>query len=140
MRTKKQKSVYGIGVDICNVSRMSEKLFRHGDKFAKKLLTNSEYELYCISSNKAQYLAKCWATKESFVKALGTGFTDEFMWGDISYFSPKSSYLKTNRPVVRLSERASQSSLMKHKIVHLSVSDEIDNVIAYVVIEEEYNA
>jgi phosphopantetheinyl transferase (holo-ACP synthase) len=28
---------------------------------------------------------------------------------------------------------------MKRKVVHLSVSDEIDNVIAYVTIEEEYN-
>lgn len=137
MQNKKQKSVYGIGVDICSVSRMREKLSRHGDKFAKKILTNSEYTLYCNSSNKAQYLAKCWAVKEAFVKALGTGFSGNFMWGDINYASPTKTYTNIRRPYVRLSERALYSSEMKNKNIHLSVSDEVENVIAFVTIEEE---
>jgi phosphopantetheinyl transferase (holo-ACP synthase) len=61
------------------------------------------------------------------------------MWGDVGYFSPKTTLTKTKRPIVQLSDRARWSDTMRGKTVHLSVSDEIDNVIAYVIIEEEYN-
>jgi holo-[acyl-carrier protein] synthase len=135
MRTKKQKSVYGIGVDICNVSRMSEKLLRHGDKFAKKLLTSSEYTIYITIetiTERARFASKCWAVKEAFVKALGTGFTGDFQWGDIAYVSPGNQ-----RPSILLSERAHYNRLMKNKKLHLSVSDEKMNVIAFVTIEED---
>lgn len=135
----KVKSVHGVGVDIVQVDRVRRKLDNHGEKFAQKILTSSEFMLYKDVDDKATYVAKCWAVKEAFVKALGTGFSDEFMWGDVGYFSPKSSYTKTKFPRVQLSERARHSDMMQNKTVHLSVSDEIDNVIAFVTIEEEYN-
>lgn len=133
------RRIHGVGVDIVQVDRVRRKLDNHGDKFAEKLLTSGEYVLYKDIDDKATYVAKCWATKEAFVKALGTGFADEFMWGDVGYFSPKSTLTKTKRPIVQLSDRARWSDMMRNKKVHLSVSDEIDNVIAYVTIEEEYN-
>lgn len=133
------RKIHGVGVDIVQVDRVRRKLENHGDKFAEKLLTSSEYVLYKDVEDKATYVAKCWAVKEAFVKALGTGFADEFMWGDVGYFSPKSTLTKTKRPIVQLSDRARWSDIMRNKKVHLSVSDEIDNVIAYVTIEEEYN-
>ena len=133
------RRIHGVGVDIVQVDRVRRKLENQGDKFAQKLLTSGEYVLYKDVDDKATYVAKCWATKEAFVKALGTGFADEFMWGDVGYFSPKSTLTKTKRPIVQLSDRARWSDIMRNKKVHLSVSDEIDNVIAYVTIEEEYN-
>lgn len=139
---RKQKSVYGIGVDIVSVSRMFEKLRRHGDKFARKILTSYEYSLYSNMSDKhkkAQYVAKCWAVKEAFVKAMGTGFSGNFTWGNIGYFSPKGS-LTNGRPRVNLSDDIRWDSRMINKVIHLSVSDETDNVIAFVTIEERgYN-
>ena len=137
MLNKKRKSIYGIGVDICNVARMHEKITRNGDNFVKKLLTSYEYSLYKDVENKAQYVAKCWAVKEAFVKAMGTGFTDDYTWNNIGYFSPRSSYTKQNRPRVQLSDAIAFGNDMKNKTVHLSVSDEVDNVIAFVTIEEE---
>ena len=122
----------GIGVDICNVTRMFDKLESNGDKFAKKILTPGEYVKYSaikLKHQKAQYLAKCWAVKEAFVKALGTGFTKDYSWSTIEYFSPIGTY-GTAHPQVRLNKR------LENKIVHLSVSDEKENVIAYVTIEE----
>ena len=135
----KAKKIHGIGVDIVQVDRVRRKLENQGDKFAEKILTSGEYTLYKDVDDKATYVAKCWAVKEAFVKALGTGFSGNFMWGDIGYFSPKSNYTLTKHPMIRLSDRASWSDAMRGKTVHLSVSDEIDNVIAYVIIEEEYN-
>ena len=133
------RRIHGVGVDIVQIDRVRRKLENHGDKFAEKLLTSGEYVLYKDVDDKATYVAKCWATKEAFVKALGTGFADEFMWSDVGYFSPKSTLTKTKHPIVQLSDRARWSDIMRNKKVHLSVSDEIDNVIAYVTIEEEYN-
>lgn len=135
----KVKSVHGVGVDIVQVDRIRRKLENHGEKFAQKILTPSEFMLYKDVDDKETYVAKCWAVKEAFVKALGTGFSDEFMWGDVGYFSPKKRYTRVAHPRVQLSERARESDLMRNKTVHLSVSDEIDNVIAFVTIEEEYN-
>lgn len=137
MQNKKRKSIYGIGVDICNVARMHEKITRNGDNFVKKILTSYEYSLYKDVENKAQYVAKCWAVKEAFVKAMGTGFTDDYTWNNIGYFSPRSSYTNQNRPRVQLSDAIAFGNDMKNKTIHLSVSDEVDNVIAFVTIEEE---
>lgn len=132
-KNKKQKRIYGIGVDIVEVARMEEKI--SNDNFAKKLLTSSEYNVYVsieTITERARFASKCWAVKEAFVKALGTGFTGDFQWGDIAYMSPGNQ-----RPSILLSERAHYNSLMKNKTLHLSVSDEKMNVIAFVTIEED---
>ena len=121
--------IHGIGVDIVEVDRMRNIIIKHGDKFSRKILTPSEQLVYDKSTNKAQYMAKCWAVKEAFVKALGTGFTKDYSWSTIEYFSPIGTY-GTAHPQVRLNKR------LENKIVHLSVSDEKENVIAYVTIEE----
>ena len=67
-------------------------------------------------------------SKRGFVKALGTGFTKDYSWSTIEYFSQLGH--GTAHPQVRLNKR------LENKIVHLSVSDEKENVIAYVTIEE----
>jgi len=130
---KEQKHrIYGIGVDICNVNRIFEKLENNGDKFAKKILTSGEYKKYSdikLKHQKAQYVAKCWAVKEAFVKALGTGFTKDYSWSTIEYFSPIGTYGPAH-PQVRLTKS------LEKKNVHLSVSDEKENVIAFITIEE----
>ena len=124
--------IHGIGVDIVDVNRFRGIIERHGNKFAKRVLAESEYSTYSESKDKAGYLSKCWAVKEAFVKALGTGFNNEFTWQDISYTSPKYG-----RPVITLSEKSHNNSIMNNKTIHLSVSDEVSNVIAFVTIEEE---
>ena len=131
-KNKKQKRIYGIGVDIVEVARMEEKIIN--DNFVKKLLTSSEYSVYIsieTITERARFVSKCWAVKEAFVKALGTGFTGDFQWGDIAYVSPGNQ-----RPNILLSERTHYNSLMKNKILHLSVSDEKMNVIAFATLEE----
>ena len=132
-KNKKNKRIYGIGVDIVEVARMEEKI--SNDNFAKKLLTSSEYNVYIsieTITERARFASKCWAVKEAFVKALGTGFTGDFQWGDIAYKSPGKQ-----RPSIIISERSHYNSLMKNKKCHLSVSDEKMNVIAFVTIEED---
>ena len=64
--------IYGIGVDIVEVERFRNIIKRRDDKFAKKVLSDKEYNTYLKSNNKETYLSKCWAVKEAFVKAMGT--------------------------------------------------------------------
>lgn len=137
---KKRYKIHGIGIDIVSVKRMTEIINRHGDRFAQKVLTNQEFLKYNDSPNKAQYLAKCWAVKEAFVKALGTGFTKGLSWKDISYFSPTGNFRMTNHPTVYIgSSNDFRHPMMDNKLVHLSVSDEKDYAVANVTIESEYN-
>tara|TARA_B100001093_G_scaffold180774_3_gene173356 strand:- start:11005 stop:11418 length:414 start_codon:yes stop_codon:yes gene_type:complete len=134
MRHSLNTKIHGIGVDIVEVRRMKDAIDRHGDKFATRILSKAEQDTYLASSNKAQYLAKCWAVKEAFVKAIGTGFKGNFLWKNITYFSPAGG-LGLGHPQVRYSDEIKHDSLMDNKIVHLSVSDEQSLVIAYVTIE-----
>ncbi len=123
-------AIYGIGVDILHVSRVSEVYQKHADRFVQRLLHPREHERLTQVRDVANYLAKCFAVKEAFVKALGTGFRgiahDEIGWvrGDLG------------RPLLCLSDRA--RDLLHARGVgamHLSISDERDLVCAMVTLE-----
>ena len=117
-------NIIGIGVDLVNIERVQQKLTR-SSSFAEKILTSTEYDIFLKTqeSNKAAYVAKCWAVKEAFAKANGTGFTSDLTWKDISYVSnggPPSIVLDTR--------------INNNNNIHLSVSDENDSAIAFIII------
>ena len=125
--------IFGIGVDIVDVSRISKIHDEYGENFTITILTDAKFEDYKHStSNLDNFLAKRFAAKEAFVKALGTGFSKDYSWSTIGYFTPTVSY-GTSRPQVRLKQK------LEGKTIHLSVSDEKRYVIAYVTIEETKN-
>ena len=119
--------IYGIGVDIVDISRFRNIIERHGDKFAKRVLTSNEYIIYLKSNDKSTYLSKCWAVKEAFVKAMGTGFTSVYNKNDIAYQS--FSYMQ---PDIKLSNNAEIEANKLKIMVNLSVSDELNNAVAFV--------
>jgi holo-[acyl-carrier protein] synthase len=122
--------IYGIGVDIVEVERFRNIIERRDDKFAKKVLSDKEYNTYLKSNNKETYLSKCWAVKEAFVKAMGTGFTGIYKKADISYCSSDNS-----RPFIELSNDIENEIKNLNININLSVSDEVSNAIAFVVLE-----
>jgi holo-[acyl-carrier protein] synthase len=124
--------IHGIGVDIVDVNRFRGIIERHGNKFAKRVLADSEYSTYSESNDKAAYLSKCWAVKEAFVKAMGTGFTSVYNKNDIAYQS--SSYM---RPNINLSNNAKIEANKLNIMVNLSVSDELNNAVAFVILERD---
>ena len=67
--------IVGVGIDAIEVERV-EKIIARGDNFARKVLTLKEFEQYQKLSGrrKAEYLGGRFSIKESFVKAIGTGF------------------------------------------------------------------
>jgi holo-[acyl-carrier protein] synthase len=71
--------IKGIGCDIVEHDRVNLSI-------AKKVLTNSEYELYEKSNNKIEYLASRFACKEAIVKASNK----KFLFKDIEILNHKN--------------------------------------------------
>lgn len=66
--------VHGIGADIVQIERIREALERFGERFARRVLTESEFLEFQASPRPERFLAKRFAAKEATVKAMGLGF------------------------------------------------------------------
>lgn len=74
--------IFGIGTDIIEVERVEEKLLRTEGLMAE-LFTHAEIA-YCESKRfPAQHFAARFAAKEAFLKAMGTGWSDGYRFGEI---------------------------------------------------------
>jgi holo-[acyl-carrier protein] synthase len=123
--------IFGIGTDIVCIQRMTDNLDRYGERFAARILTEAEMAVFQTSAQRPQFLAKRFAAKEAAAKALGTGFRNGLSLRDIGV---QNDVL--GKPVLAFSERA-QQTLQNQGIgaAHLSLSDESEYAIAYVVFE-----
>lgn len=123
--------IYGIGTDIVRIQRLDDNLARFGDRFASRILTESELEGFHASGSKAHFLAKRFAAKEAAAKALGTGFRDGLSLRDISVSNDE-----LGKPVLKFSPRA-QQELESRDIAHchVSISDELEYAVAFVTFE-----
>jgi phosphopantetheine--protein transferase-like protein len=87
-----------LGIDIIKVERIAAALKRHGDRFPRRVLTDSEHRYV---RNRPQNFAGRWAAKEAVSKVLGLGVRG-VGWRDIEI-----ARLPTGQPEVRLHGRAS---------------------------------
>ncbi|WP_455197862.1 holo-ACP synthase [Kaarinaea lacus] len=123
--------IHGIGTDIVQVSRFVDSLARHGDRFAQRILAESEFNTFCGHAQPAQFLAKRYAAKEAAAKAFGTGFRDGLSLRHIIVVNEDNG-----RPVLQFVE-AAQNLIDRFQISssYLSISDEKDYAVAFVVLE-----
>ncbi len=73
------------GIDIIEISRITEAINENGEKFLERVFTKNEIE-YCEKSNLAKYehYAARFAAKEAFFKAISESFGKyEINWTDI---------------------------------------------------------
>src|SRR5690606_14995282 len=70
---ERKTMIHGIGTDLVQLRRMRAALERHGERFALRILAASEVEAWRAHRDPARFLAKRFAAKEAFGKALGTG-------------------------------------------------------------------
>lgn len=123
--------IIGIGTDLCEIVRVQRALERHGERFAKKILVDSEFEHFCQHRKPAAYLAKRFAAKEAFSKAMGTGIHFPVNWHNVSVENGRSG-----RPMLRFSEPL--AALVHSRGItasHLSLTDETGMACAFVVLE-----
>ena len=123
--------ITGIGTDLVTVSRVARSHERFGERFARRILHAVEFEAYRRSREPARFLAKRFAVKEAAVKALGTGERDGVLLRD---FHVEHDAL--GKPLLGVSGEAARRCRQAGVTVrHVSLSDEGDQVIAFVVLE-----
>jgi holo-[acyl-carrier protein] synthase len=124
--------IFGIGTDIVEVSRIAASIEEFGDTFAQRILADSEFESYQQSHIKARFLAKRFAAKEAFSKALGTGLRTPATFQNIAI-----SHDDLGKPILILA--AELRALLQDKNItqtHISISDEKNLAAAFVVLEK----
>src|SRR6266540_1340471 len=83
--------IVGIGSDLCNVDRIERSLARWGDKFLSRVFTETERAKAASRPHTAAgTLAKRFAAKEAFSKAVGTGFKRGVYMKDIGVINAPS--------------------------------------------------
>lgn len=124
--------IYGIGTDIVEVARLENSIRQFGDEFAMRVLAESEMESYVQTKLKARFLAKRFAAKEAFSKALGTGIRDVVSFQNIAV-----SHDELGKPILVLAQELADF-LHEKRIVHMhiSISDEKNLATAFVVLEQ----
>ena len=128
--------IIAIGSDLCNIERIANSLARFGERFENRVFT----EIERAKGNrrpftKAGTLAKRFAAKEAFSKAVGTGFKRGVFMKDIGVVNAPSG-----APTLALSggaaARLAALTPEGHEaIVHLTLTDDHPWAQAFVVIE-----
>jgi holo-[acyl-carrier protein] synthase len=123
--------IYGIGTDIVEVTRIESSIAQFGDDFAKRILADSEFVSYADSQIKARFLAKRFAAKEAFSKALGTGLRAPCTFQNIAV-----SHDDLGKPILVLAPDLKIWMNQKNiQHTHISISDEKNLAAAFVVLE-----
>jgi len=123
--------IYGIGTDIVSIERIQNILNKNRDGFINRVLTEHEKALFANRSDSAAFCAKRFAAKEAFSKALGTGIGRVISFQDLTVRSNehgKPYFMPSEKLRLYLQEKG-----IKHG--HLSISDESQNALAFVVLE-----
>ena len=128
--------IIGLGSDLCNIERIQNSLDRFGDRFIQRVFTSVEQAKAARRPlTRAGTLAKRFAAKEAFSKAVGTGFRRGVFMKDIGVINKPSG-----APTLHL-EGGAKAALDKmipdgHEAhVHLTLTDDHPWAQAFVIIE-----
>ena len=127
--------IVGIGSDLCNIERIQKSLDRWGDKFLTRVFTDTERAKAARRPfTIAGTLAKRFAAKEAFSKAVGTGFKRGVYMKDIGVVN-----LPSGQPTLSVTggARARLDALAPagHAIdIHLTMTDDHPWAQAFVIL------
>ena len=125
--------IIGIGVDIINNDRIKS-LLKNKD-FIYRIFSKNEIIISKKILNKTNFFSKRFAAKESFVKALGTGFRNNLNLKDIEILNDKlgKPYYLVNSKIKNLIKI--KKNINKFELF-LSISDEKDYSVAFTIIQK----
>ena len=128
--------IIAIGSDLCNIDRIANSLARFGERFELRVFTEVERAKAARRPfTKAGTLAKRFAAKEAFSKAVGTGFKAGVFMKDIGVVNAKSgapTLALTGGAALRLAAITPDGY---GAVVHLTLTDDHPWAQAFVVIE-----
>jgi holo-[acyl-carrier protein] synthase len=123
--------ILGIGTDLVEIVRIEQALDRWGERFALKILVEHELERFRAHRKPAAYLAKRFAAKEAFSKAIGTGIRHPVNWQNVSVANHPSG-----KPYLKFSTVLDELLVSRGvRGVHLSITDEVSVASAFVILE-----
>jgi holo-[acyl-carrier protein] synthase len=125
--------IVGIGVDIIDNKRF-KKLVKD-KKFINRIFSKKEISASKKKLNKINFFSKRFAAKESFAKALGTGFRNNLNFKDIEIVNDKLGkpfYLINNK----IKEIIKKNKKIANFELFLSISDEKDYSVAFTIIQK----
>src|SRR5690625_391171 len=130
-----RQHIAGIGTDITYISRIQATYERFGWRFAQRILGPQEQEVFERRLTRHQqrglrYLATRFAAKEAFSKAIGLGMRMPMAWSRMQTLNAASG-----KPQVVLAAELEQWYEQRFGPAHVSLTDESDLVMAFVIVE-----
>jgi holo-[acyl-carrier protein] synthase len=128
--------IIGLGSDLCNIERIAGSIERFGARFERRVFTDVEQaKANRRPFTKAGTLAKRFAAKEAFSKAVGTGFRRGVFMKDIGVVNAPSG-----APTLALSggaaDRLAEITPAGHTVrIHLTLTDDHPWAQAFVILE-----
>jgi holo-[acyl-carrier protein] synthase len=125
--------IFGVGTDVVEIDRIEKSLKRFGERFAQRILCDSELKRFRAHRQPAAYLAKRFAAKEAFAKAFGTGIKAPANWHGVWVTNQPSG-----KPELQFSEPLLKALSSRGVLrAHVSLSDERGVAVATVILECE---
>ncbi len=131
--------IYGIGTDIVLVDRIVRLIDKWGARFPRRVLGPEELAEYERRKGRgdhgpaysARYLAKRFAAKEAYSKALGLGLR-----GPMTLLSLQILNDRRGKPVAVPRKALADHVAALGLVAHVSLSDEVDSAVAFVILEQ----
>lgn len=126
-------TIYGIGTDIVQISRVAAALGRN-ERFAEKILGPEELIKFHARRAKndvrgLRFLATRFSAKEAFSKAIGLGMRMPMTWRSAQMLNDPSG-----KPVIVCSGALKQFMDQNQLTAQVTISDEADYGVAFVIV------
>lgn len=118
-----------LGIDIVEVERIEKAVEKHGEKFLKRIYTESELSQLRGAKSKKYFileLAAKWAAKEAIAKVLGTGLKiiGSRKKNGVLYREIETLYESSGKPYVVLHGQAAETAALKeYREIHVSMTN-----------------
>lgn len=127
--------IIGIGSDLADIRRIGKTLDRFGDRFVRRVFTETEQAKSERRRERIASYAKRWAAKEACSKALGTGLRMGVAWREMGVVN-----LRSGQPTMQLTggaaDRLGRLVPPGHTArIHVTITDDFPWAQAFVVIE-----
>lgn len=129
--------IYGIGTDICDIRRIRAALERNGERFARKVLAEGEWQVWQARAGRwpergVRYLATRFSAKEAFSKAVGLGMRMPMTWRHCEIVN-----LRSGKPEIRLHGELKTWFEAQGLKAHITVTDESEYAASFCVVERD---
>ncbi|MFN2047440.1 holo-ACP synthase [Pantoea agglomerans] len=124
-------AILGLGTDIVEIERIAGVIERSGDRLARRVLSEAEWQQYQAHKQPVRFLSKRFAVKEAAAKAFGTGIRGGLAFNQFEVYNDA-----LGKPGLRFFQHAAEvAEWLGVKHVHVTLADERHYACATVIIE-----